>query len=89
MGISKKLPVITKLKYMLVMEEERYISIAAFISIVLSACCSLVIKRIIEDIFQLFEYHFTLVPVVGLIAVYVVIAVFSPIIMYHNMKKVL
>lgn len=76
-----------QLKYMLVMEGERYISIAAFISIVLSVCCSLVIKRIIEDIFWFFEYHFTLVPAVGLIAVYVTIAVFFPIIMYHNMKK--
>lgn len=76
-----------QLKYMLIMEEERYITIASIISIITSIICSLLIKQIIEKVFWFFDFRFTLIPAFALIGIYIIIGIIFPIIMYYGTKR--
>ena len=76
-----------QLKKMLLYEGLYYVCFTAIISFILGSLLSISAIRAFNNIAKFFEYHFTILPFVAVLPVFLVIAFIVPLIAYHNAKK--
>jgi len=76
-----------QLKRMLLYEGLYYVCFTALISFIIGSILSVSVIRAFNNIASFFEYHFTIVPFVGVLPVFLVLAFIVPSIAYHNTKK--
>ncbi|SHK82916.1 putative ABC transport system permease protein [Anaerocolumna jejuensis DSM 15929] len=77
----------SQLKRMLVYEGMYYISFTAVISIVIGSLLSVSVVRAFNNVVEYFTYHFTIIPFLSVLPVFVIIAVAVPVISYQSTKK--
>lgn len=76
-----------QLRKLLLYEGFYYVGFTAVVSLILGSVLSMSLIRGMQSIVAYFEYHFTLVPYLSIIPVFILIASIVPLITYQSVKK--